>query len=192
MTLSVRKLFIDSRCLVSGTSSNFEYELPEVLELPKDTVAFITKFSTSASWDTVAAGRNDRLYVIESVSSSSYYARTVTLPTGAYGSVSLRLVVENALNGAGKSISGTYQVTRASSADTVGTASLGAAYRYFTINISGAGTCVFPTDGWLKTNIPIWTANGGEAFDPHNLKSTNELASRRRLSAPPRRVALSI
>ncbi len=65
MTLAVRKVFIDSRYLVSGDSSNFEYELPEVLELPKDTVAFVTEFSSVASWDTVAAGRNDRMYVIE-------------------------------------------------------------------------------------------------------------------------------
>ena len=39
MTLSVRKVFIDCRYLVSGDSSNVEYELPEVLELPKDTIA---------------------------------------------------------------------------------------------------------------------------------------------------------
>ena len=141
MTLAVRKVFIDSRYLVSGDSSNFECELPEVLELPKDTVAFVTEFSTVCSWDTVAANRNDRLYVIESLSSSSYSARTVMLPTGAYDSESLRLVVENALNGAGKAIS-----ARASSAGTVGTASLGAAFRYFAVTISGAGTCFFTGD----------------------------------------------
>ena len=65
MSLAVRKVYIDSRYLVSGDSSNFEYELPEVLELPKDTVAFVTEFSTVASWDTVAVNRNDRMYVIE-------------------------------------------------------------------------------------------------------------------------------
>jgi len=177
MTLSVRKVFIDSRYLVSGDSSNFEYELPEVLELPKDTIAFVTEFTTVASWDTVAAGRNNLLYVIESTSSSAYFSRIVTLPTGAYDSETLRLAVENALNGAGKVVPGTYQVARASSAGTVGTASLGAAFRYFAVNISGGGTCFFPQDPWLKKNIPNWTSSGGVAYDPQNLRSSNELFS---------------
>ena len=140
MSLAVRKVYIDSRYLVSGDSSNFEYELPEVLELPKDTVAFVTEFSTVASWDTVAANRNDRMYVIETRNSATYSARTVILPTGAYDSESLRVVVENALNGAGKSISGSYTVARASNAGTTFTASLGAAFRYYNITISGGGT----------------------------------------------------
>jgi hypothetical protein len=177
MSLAVRKVYIDSRYLVSGDSSNFQYELPEVLELPKDTVAFVTEFSTVASWDTVAANRNDRMYVIETGDSATYSARTVFLPTGAYDSESLRVVVENALNGAGKSISGTYTVARASSAGTTSTASLGAAFRYYNITISGGGTCFLPGDRWLKDNIPVWTANGGQAFDPRNLRSSNELFS---------------
>ena len=168
MTLSVRKVFIDSRYLVTGDSSDFEYELPEVLELPKDTIAFVTEFTTVASWDTVAAGRNNLLYVIESTSSSAYFSRIVTLPTGAYDSETLRLAVENALNGAGKVVPGTYQVARASSAGTVGTASLGAAFRYFAVNLSGGGTCFFPQDPWLKKNIPSWTSSGGAAYDPQN------------------------
>jgi hypothetical protein len=79
MSLAVRKVFIDSRYLVSGDSSNFEYELPEVLELPKDTVAFVTEFSTVAAWDTVAAKRNDRMYVIET---SNRRGRTTASPCG--------------------------------------------------------------------------------------------------------------
>ena len=107
MTLAVRKIFIDSRFLALGNSSSFDYELPEVLELPKDTVAFVTEFTTVASWDTVSASRNNQLYVVENVG-SAYNARTVTLPSGAYDSETLRVVVENALNEAGKSITGNY------------------------------------------------------------------------------------
>jgi hypothetical protein len=176
MTLAVRKVFIDSRYLTSGDSSNFEYELPEVLELPKDCCAFVTEFSTVASWDTVGAGRNDRMYVLET-NDNFYNARTVMIPTGAYDSESLRVAVENALNGSGRLIDGTYSVSRASSAGTTSTASLGAAYRYYTITISGGGTCFFPQDSWLKGNIPTWTASGGLPFDPQNLRSTNELFS---------------
>ncbi len=101
MSLSVRKLFIDSRFLASGDSSSFEYELPEVLELPKDTVAFFTEFSTVCSRDTVSANRNDRFYVVESTSGASFSSRTVVPPTGAYDSASLRVVVVTVLHGAG-------------------------------------------------------------------------------------------
>ena len=110
MTLAVRKIFIDSRFLALGDSSSFEYELPEVLELPKDTVAFVTELTTVASWDTVSASRNNQLYVVENVG-AAYNARTVAL--------------ENALNGAGKTVTGNYNVQRSSSAGTVNTASRG-------------------------------------------------------------------
>ena len=102
-------------------------------------MAFVAELTTVASWDTVSASRNNQLYVVENVA-SAYIARTVTLSSGAYDSETLRVVVENALNGAGKSITGNYNVQRSSSAGTVSTASLGAAFRYFTITISG---------GWL-------------------------------------------
>ncbi len=174
MTLAVRKIYIDSRFLTSGNSSSFQYELPDVLELPKDTVAFVTEVTTVASWDTVSANRNNQLYVIENTG-AAYSARIVTLPSGAYDSETLRVIVENGLNGAGKTITGNYNVQRSSSAGTVNTASLGAAFRYFTISISGGGSCSFVTDPWLKNKVPTWISYGGTAYDPYNLKSTNEL-----------------
>ena len=116
------------------------------------------------------------MYVL-GTSENFYNARTVMIPTGACDSESRRVAVENALNGSGRLITGSYAVARASSAGTTSTASLGAAFRYFTITITGGGTCFFPQDTWLKTNIPTWTANGGQALDPKNLRSTNELFS---------------
>jgi hypothetical protein len=173
MTLPVRKIFIDSRFLVSGDSSSFQYELPEVVELPQDTAAFVTEFTSCASWDTVSA-RNDHLYVVEQTG-GSFAARAVTVPHGAYDSETLRVVVENALNGPGKVLSGTYSVARSSSAGTVSTASIGAAFRYYTINVSGGGQCFFPTDAWLREQAPTWVAYGGGLYDRQNTKSTNEL-----------------
>ena len=85
MTLSVRKIYIDSRFLVSGDSSRIRYELPEVVELPPDTVAFVTEVTTCASWDTVSPDRNDQLYVVEQAS-STFKARAVTVVAGAYDS----------------------------------------------------------------------------------------------------------
>ncbi len=171
MTLAVRKIYIDSRFLTSGNSSSFQYELPDVLELPKDTVAFITEVTTVASWDTVSATRNNQLYVIENTG-AAYSARIVTLPSGAYDSETLRVIVENGLNGAGKTITGNYNVQRSSSAGTVNTASLGAAFRYFTITISGGGSCSFVTDPWLKKRVPtckraVHVPNRGVQFEPY-------------------------
>ncbi len=129
MTLSVRKLFIDSRFAVVGDSSNFQYELPEVIELPDDAVCFVSEFTTVCSWDTVSPN-NQRLYIDENTG-PVYSARVATIAPGAYDSETLRLAVEVALN-AGKTVAGTYSVARSSSAGTVNTASLGSAYRYYT------------------------------------------------------------
>ena len=173
MSLAVRKLFVDSRFAVSGDSSSFEYELPEVVELPHDAVCFVTEFTTVASWDTVSLN-NNRLYVVENTG-ALYSARVATIAPGAYDSETLRTAVELALNGAGKTITGTYTVARSSSAGTVNTASLGSAYRYFTISISGGGSCFFPQDGWLKKNVSTWSSYVGDPYDPMNLRSSNEL-----------------
>ena len=77
MSLSVRKLFIDSRFAVSGDSSSFQYELPEVVELPHDTVAFVTEFISVASWDTVNAN-NNQIYLLSKTRLLS--TRPVSLP----------------------------------------------------------------------------------------------------------------
>ncbi len=97
MTLSVRKLFIDSRFAVSGDSSSFQYELPEVLELPHDTVAFVTEFTGVASWDSVSSNNNS-IYVVENTG-ALYSARIATIAQGACDSETLRVAVETALNG---------------------------------------------------------------------------------------------
>ncbi len=173
MSLSVRKLFIDSRFAVSGDSSSFQYELPEVVELPHDAVAFVTEFTSVASWDTVSLN-NQCLYVVENTG-ALYRARIATIAPGAYDSETLRAAVELTLNGAGKTVSGTYTVARSSSAGTVNTASLGSAYRYFSITLSGGGSCFFPQDGWLKKNVTTWSSYIGPLYDPMNMRSSNEL-----------------
>jgi hypothetical protein len=173
MSLAVRKVFIDSRFAVSGDSSNFQYELPEVVELPNDTVCFCTEMTCVTSWDTVSAN-NNRMYVVENTG-FIYSARIATIATGAYDSETLRTAVEMALNGPGKTVAGTYTVARSSSAGTVNTASLGSAYRYYTITLAGGGGCFFPQDTWLNQNVSLWSSYIGQAYDPMNLKSSNEL-----------------
>ena len=76
--LSVQKLYIDSRYRASGTASNFEYELPEKVELPKNTRAFITEFTGVNGWDTVNL-TNNNFYLIEQQSNSTIWkARVLT------------------------------------------------------------------------------------------------------------------
>ena len=78
----------------------------------------VVRPTTVASWDTVSASRNNKLYVVEQVG-QVYHARVAVVPSGAYDSETLRVVVDNALNGAGKNITGNYNVQRSSSAGTV-------------------------------------------------------------------------
>ena len=42
--LCVRKLYVDNRDRATGTPSNFEYELPGTIEIPRNTRAYITEF----------------------------------------------------------------------------------------------------------------------------------------------------
>ena len=86
--LSVRKLYIDSRYRATGTASNFEYELPETIELPKNTKAFITEFMGVNGWDTVNP-TNNKLYIVEELNIATHVCRIVTLdanPTTRTGS----------------------------------------------------------------------------------------------------------
>jgi hypothetical protein len=159
MSLAVRKVFVDSRFAVSGDSSSFEYELPEVVELPHDAVCFVTEFTTVCSWDTVSLN-NNRFYIVENTG-AIYSARVAMIAPGAYDSETLRAAVEVALNGTGKTVAGTYTVARSSSAGTVSSASLGSSYRYFSITLSGGGSGFFPQDGWLKKNVATWSSYVG-------------------------------
>ena len=63
--LSARKLYVDSRfAAAGGTSSSFDFELPEIVELPRDTVAYITEFTAVCGWDTVNES-NYKFYIVE-------------------------------------------------------------------------------------------------------------------------------
>ena len=62
--LSTRKIYIDSRFLQSGTPSSFDFELPEILGLPRISVAYITEFTAVCGWDTVNDS-NNQFYLVE-------------------------------------------------------------------------------------------------------------------------------
>ena len=179
--LSVRKLYVDSRFLKSGTPSSFDFELPEIVELPRDTVAYITEFTAVCGWDTVNES-NYKFYLVEQHSGVNR-GRIVELTRQPYDSESLRAELETKLNGAGKLAGmGTYSVTRTTSAGATGSASLGAAYRYYSVSVS-AGNFFMPTHADLRNPgfLSVWTAPAaqggfdGPAFDTKAPQDTTEL-----------------
>ena len=176
MELPVRKLYIDSRYLSSGNTSNFEYELPEIVNLPKETAAYITEFTCVNGWDTIS-GSNNQLYIVERNSSNITRARVETLNSGSYDSESLRLEIESKLNAAGKHVAGSYSVARVTSAGA--NQSSGASYRYYAISLGGGGNFFLPNDAFLRSSYNVaslWQATwNGPLFDINDSKSTNEL-----------------
>jgi len=174
---SVRKLYIDSRFLKSGTPSSFDFELPEIVELPRDTVAYITEFTAVCGWDTVNDS-NYKFYIVEQ-HSGTHKGRIVELTQQPYDSESLRAELETKLNGAGKLAGmGTYSVTRTTSAGATGNVSLGAAYKYYSISVT-AGNFWTPSHGTLRNPgfaSAVWEYTfAGPAYDAGNPQDTNEL-----------------
>lgn len=175
--LSVRKLYVDSRFATRGSSHDFEFELPEIVELPKDVVAYITELTCVCGWDTVNDS-NFKFYIVEQYSGTSK-GRIVELTKQPYDSSSLQAELENRLNGSGKLAGmGTYSVTRTTSAGATGSASLGAAFRYYTLSVT-AGNFWMPSHSQLKNQAfesAIWESSlGGPAYDASNPRDTNEL-----------------
>ena len=174
--LQTRKVYIDSRFLKSGTPSSFEFELPEILDLPRDTVAYITEFTAVCGWDTVNAS-NNRVYIVEQFSGVNV-GRIVELTQQPYDSESLRAELETKLNSAGKLAGmGTYSVTRTTSAGATGSVGLGAAYRYYTLSVT-AGNFWLPSHAQLRNPgfQGIWTGPlAGPTYDVKSPRDSNEL-----------------
>ena len=65
-TLPLKKIYIDSRdrTVDSKSASNFKYfkiELPNTVQMPDNTVFFVTDVSVPHVWKTIEEGFNDRL-----------------------------------------------------------------------------------------------------------------------------------
>ena len=105
-------LRIDSRFRTSGTSSDFQYELPESIQLPDGAQAHISGVSFPYSWANVARDVNDVLYVLEVDDATlSSWRRAIKLEAGQYTSLTLPTLLQNALN-AGTNLSPvSYQVS---------------------------------------------------------------------------------
>ena len=159
--LSIRKIYVDSRFLTNGTTSSFEYELPEIVNLPMHSAAYITEFCCVNGWDTINDS-NNQLYVVERNSSGVTRARVETLNSGSYDSESLRLEVESKLNGPSKHVAGVYTVTQVTSAGA--NQSSGASYRYYAVTLSGGGSFLCQMTSFCAT-VTAWVPYGS----PHGM-----------------------
>lgn len=176
-TLTVRKLYIDSRYLSTGDSSSFEYELPETVELPKDTVAYVTEFTCVNGWDTINSS-NQHFYIVEGMTPAASKGRRLTLAHKPHDSETLRLDLQSALN-SGKTVDGTYSVERVPSAGNTSTSNLAASYRYFRITLGGGGQFKIPTEAELASSAyyaDVWRGlYNGDEYSTSSPSSTNEL-----------------
>jgi hypothetical protein len=92
-----RVLRIDSRFRVSGTSTNFTYQLPESMQFPEGTRAHVSAVSLPYSWWNVDADVNDTLYIVENTG-AALVPRAIKLTAGQYTSLTLPTAIQNALN----------------------------------------------------------------------------------------------
>lgn len=85
-TLPFRKLYIDSRwCTQDSVSpSNFKVQIPYTMQLPDNTVFFVTDVCIPHSWQTVEQGFNDQLFLLLEL-----------LPRGTYQSYVLTIAAQN-------------------------------------------------------------------------------------------------
>ena len=64
--IEIRKCYIDSRDrLPGGSPSDFQVELPQQVNLPKNAVAYVGEFQVPHSWWSITANVNTALYLIE-------------------------------------------------------------------------------------------------------------------------------
>ena len=64
--LPLKKIYFDSRdsTVDSKSASNFKIELPNMVQMPDNTVFFVTDVCVPHVWKTIEEGFNDRLYLL--------------------------------------------------------------------------------------------------------------------------------
>ncbi len=99
--LTTTDIYLDSRHALPssrGTTSSIEVEIPGGIELKANTKVWLSEFTCPASWDTIDSS-NNTMYVSELGS----LPRVLLIPIGPHDQESLRVAMEEVLNGPGKS-----------------------------------------------------------------------------------------
>ncbi len=86
MASETRRIFIDSRLRNSTSDSNADWncDLPYELWCPAGTEARVDGLVMSHSWPAIELGKNDKLYLKETVSGGNTFHRMLTVPPGTY------------------------------------------------------------------------------------------------------------
>lgn len=174
--LPVKKVYIDSLYKSKGTTENFSIDLKENLELPNNTVCYISDILLSHSWFTVESGVNDRLYVQMTSTEidpnlKPNECRIVVLTPQNYNGTTLATELQTQINNAFSTQSIPTHVSVSYNTQT----------NLITIT-PATSTIVMKvlTDYDLINGLPAtiggWvSAWNGASYDPNNLKSINSM-----------------
>ena len=170
--LPLKKIYIDSRdrTVDSKSASNFKIELPNTVQMPDNTVFFVTDVSVPHVWKTIEEGFNDRLYLryntpFPPAPGSVGRHVIVYLAEGNYTLTQLAAHIQAQINGAIDDIAKSY---------TSFTVTPDATNHRLTISMSGSsGTVWFKlyTDAEVVSTIGLYWIGS----DPGNLKSANDV-----------------
>ena len=170
--IRTRRLFLDSRHGV-GPPENVQFNLVRPISNPEGVVCHLTNVVISNAWPTISS-TNRKIFIVERTAGGALSARDAFLPIGPADSDTLKVHLENALN-EGKSVSGSYSVTRSTGGAQTGTAT---AYRYYTVSLSGGGEFWIPPDSTLSDpafRLQWITEYGGFPYIPGDLSSSEEI-----------------
>ena len=83
--LDIEKVYVDTRYKSddSRSDSDFTIELPRTLNIPENTVCYLTDVVIPVSWSTIDA-RNNKLYIFIDVNPTTKFYKTITIPSRNY------------------------------------------------------------------------------------------------------------
>ena len=93
--MQFQRLYIDSRDRVSGTQTEFEYQLSTNVVVQQESLAVLDTVCIPNSWYTVTNNKNDRIYIREETSGSAVF-RIATIEEGYYDVLSMATQIADA------------------------------------------------------------------------------------------------
>ena len=115
--LPVKKIYIDSQFMTSDSvsASNFKFQLPFSINLPKDCIFLIDDVCIPHSWYTIERGINDLLYIyIYQPSPATPFSAVFQIPPGLYNGNTFAAVLQSVLSSSPTPLTATYNSMTAS------------------------------------------------------------------------------
>ena len=95
------KILIDSRNASEGHGGQFSYQLPEVVQVPKNFVCYVSQASVTNSFlstGTFVGTENNRFYWFERIANNDTVFNTASLPNANYDAESLATALQTNMN----------------------------------------------------------------------------------------------